>query len=64
MSDAGVGALCARSAIMGAFLNVRINVTGLTDQDAASAYLEQGRAIQEKAIAAETTILTIVDSRI
>ncbi|MCL1594692.1 MAG: glutamate formimidoyltransferase [Actinomycetia bacterium] len=64
VSDAGVGALCARSAVMGAYLNVRINVPGLTDGDAASAYLERGRAIQEKAIAAEAAILAIVDSRI
>ena len=64
VSDAGVGALCARSAVMGAYLNVRINVPGLTDGDAAGAYLERGRAIQENAIAAEAAILAIVDSRI
>ena len=32
VSDAGVGALCARSAVMGAFMNVRINTTGYDDQ--------------------------------
>ena len=32
VSDAGVGALCARSAVMGAFMNVRINASGLDDK--------------------------------
>lgn len=32
VSDAGVGALCARSAVMGAFLNVKINATGFNDK--------------------------------
>ena len=31
VSDAGVGALCARSAVMGAHLNVKINCAGLKD---------------------------------
>ena len=29
--DAGVGALCARTAVIGAFLNVKINTGGLKD---------------------------------
>ena len=32
VSDAGVGALCARSAVMGAFMNVRINASGYDDK--------------------------------
>ena len=32
VSDAGVGALCARSAVMGAFMNVRINAAGYDDK--------------------------------
>ncbi|MEN8239547.1 MAG: glutamate formimidoyltransferase [Actinomycetota bacterium] len=63
-SDAGVGALCARSAVMGAYLNVRINVPSLTDTDAASVYLERGLTMQEKAIAMEATILALVDTRL
>jgi glutamate formiminotransferase/formiminotetrahydrofolate cyclodeaminase len=63
-SDAGVGALCARSAVLGAYLNVRINVPGLTDKAAAAAYLEHGRHLQEQAIAAEAAILGTVDSHL
>jgi glutamate formiminotransferase/formiminotetrahydrofolate cyclodeaminase len=33
VSDAGVGALCARAAVMGAFMNVRINAAGYSDKD-------------------------------
>jgi glutamate formiminotransferase/formiminotetrahydrofolate cyclodeaminase len=32
-SDAGVGALCANTAVHGAALNVRINLPGLEDED-------------------------------
>ena len=63
-SDAGVGALCARSAVLGAYLNVRINVPGLTDEAAAAAYLERGRELQEQAVAAEAAILRTVDSHL
>ncbi len=64
VSDAGVGALCARSAVMGAYLNVRINVPGLADASAGESYLERGRAIQDQAIARETAILELVDQRL
>ncbi len=63
-SDAGVGALCARSAVMGAYLNVRINVPALTDEDAAATYLEQGRELQDGAISREATILALVDQHL
>ena len=63
-SDAGVGALCARSAVMGAYLNVRINVPGLTDTETAAAYLEHGRTIQAEVIVREAAILASVDNRL
>jgi len=56
-SDAGVGALCARSAVMGAYINVRINVPDLTDKEAGAAYLERGLKIQDEAIVREAAIL-------
>jgi glutamate formiminotransferase/formiminotetrahydrofolate cyclodeaminase len=64
VSDAGVGALCARSAVMGAYLNVRINVTSLTDEDAAAAYLERGRALEDAAITREAAILATVNTHL
>jgi glutamate formiminotransferase / formiminotetrahydrofolate cyclodeaminase len=64
VSDAGVGALAARSAVMGAYLNVKINASGLTDKDFAQQILAEGLRIQEEAIAAEMQILDIVNAKI
>jgi glutamate formiminotransferase/formiminotetrahydrofolate cyclodeaminase len=64
VSDAGVGALCARSAVMGAFLNVKINAAGLRDRSYADNVLAEGAEIVSKAIALETEIMAIVDRKI
>ncbi|MDE6176088.1 MAG: cyclodeaminase/cyclohydrolase family protein, partial [Paramuribaculum sp.] len=64
VSDAGVGALAARSAVLGAQLNVRINAAGLTDREKAAALCKQADAIAAEAIAAEQRILDIVNSKI
>jgi glutamate formiminotransferase/formiminotetrahydrofolate cyclodeaminase len=64
VSDAGVGALCARSAVMGAFLNVRINVASLEDKEYASRVLAEGREIEAAAIRYEEEILKIVNGKI
>jgi len=64
VSDAGVGALAARSAVMGAFLNVKINAANLDDKNFVEDILARGRQIQDKAIASEREILEIVDAKI
>jgi glutamate formiminotransferase/formiminotetrahydrofolate cyclodeaminase len=64
ISDAGVGAICARAAVMGAFLNVRINAKDLGDQGAVEDLLERGRRIQAKAIEREAKILEMVEGKI
>jgi glutamate formiminotransferase/formiminotetrahydrofolate cyclodeaminase len=64
VSDAGVGALCARSAVMGAYMNVRINATGCEDRKFVSDMLARGSEIENKAIALEKEILTIVYGKI
>jgi glutamate formiminotransferase/formiminotetrahydrofolate cyclodeaminase len=64
VSDAGVGALCARAAVMGAYLNVRINADQLADQDAARAWTERGAALQAQALEMEVEILQRVEERI
>lgn len=61
VSDAGVGALAARSAVLGAQLNVRINAAGLKDRAAADAILAEAAEIAADAIARETEILKIVN---
>ena len=64
VTDAGVGALCARSAVMGAFLNVKINASGLEDKDFVAAILKQGAEMEAKAVKMEGEILEIVNSKI
>ncbi|MDE6332527.1 MAG: cyclodeaminase/cyclohydrolase family protein, partial [Muribaculaceae bacterium] len=64
VSDAGVGALAARSAVLGAQLNVRINAAGLKDRDAADRLTSEAEAIASGAIEAEAKILQTVNSKI
>ncbi|MBX3293688.1 MAG: glutamate formimidoyltransferase [Acidobacteria bacterium] len=63
-SDAGVGALCARSAVMGAYLNVKINAAGLKDREFADDLLTRGAEIERKSIEREAEILAIVNGKI
>lgn len=64
ISDAGVGALCARSAVMGAYLNVKINAKGLSDKNFARSIVQKGKTLEEKAKKMETAILAIVRRKI
>ena len=64
VSDAGVGALAARSAVMGACLNVKINAAGLKDRAMADALVAEAMEIQAAAQKAEAEILAVVESKI
>ncbi|MBP3613747.1 MAG: glutamate formimidoyltransferase [Bacteroidaceae bacterium] len=64
VSDAGVGALAARSAVMGACLNVKINAAGLKDRETAEALVKEAEKIQQQAQKAEQEILAIVEGKI
>lgn len=64
VSDAGVGALCARSAVMGAFMNVRINASGYDDPIYVKEMVDKGNEIQQKTIAIEAEIINIVNEKI
>lgn len=64
VTDAGVGALCARSAVIGAFLNVKINVSSLKDKTFAEELLKKGTEIVSKSVKFENEILEIVYSKI
>jgi len=64
VSDAGVGALCARSAVMGAFMNVRINASGYSDKTYVDAVISRGKTVESKAIELEAEILKIVNEKI
>jgi len=62
VSDAGVGALAARSAVLGAYLNVKINAAGLKDRAKADEILAEAKCIADKAVEREGEILAIVNS--
>lgn len=64
ITDAGVGALCARSSVIGAFLNVRINASGCDDKSFVSGIISRGKEIENKAIALESDILKIINEKI
>ena len=63
VSDAGVGALCARSAVYGAYLNVKINAAGYDDKAYVEVTLARANDILHKAIAAEKEVLAIVEGK-
>ncbi len=64
ISDAGVGALCARTGVMGAFMNVKINTGDLDDKAFVDDILIRGAAIQEKALELEKEIIELVEQSI
>lgn len=64
VSDAGVGALCARAAVMGAFMNVRINASGYDDKNFVNEIIAKGKEIEKQTIALESDILQVVNAKI
>ncbi len=62
VSDAGVGALAARAAVLGAWLNVKINGGSLHDKVYLKQILEEGERIAEAANEAERDILAVVNA--
>ncbi|MBK7374078.1 MAG: glutamate formimidoyltransferase [Chitinophagaceae bacterium] len=64
VTDAGVGALCARSAVIGAYMNVRINATGYDDKAFVTDIIAKGKEIESRAIALEAEIIKLVNEKI
>ena len=64
VSDAGVGALAARAAVLGAGLNVKINAGSLKDREVADKLIAEANELIEKANAAEQEIMKIVESKL
>ncbi len=64
ISDAGVGALCARSAVWGAYLNVCINAAGIKDEAIKNRYLREAVAIKDEAIRLEAHIVDFIEKQI
>lgn len=64
VTDGGVGALAARSAVMGAHLNVKINASSLKDEAFKNDILARAAEIENKAIAEEAALIKIVNEKI
>jgi glutamate formiminotransferase/formiminotetrahydrofolate cyclodeaminase len=61
VTDAGVGVLCAKAAVTGAYLNVRINATGLEDKIFAEEMVTKAKEYVDKAITKETELMERVE---
>jgi glutamate formiminotransferase/formiminotetrahydrofolate cyclodeaminase len=64
VTDAGVAALCARTAVLGAFMNVKINASGYKDKDFVVDIIYRGNEVERKAIALEAEIIELVNGKI
>ncbi len=64
VSDAGVGALCARAAVRGAWLNVRINLPGLADRSSAGEMLTEGERLIRLSEEMEHAVLAAVEEKL
>ena len=64
VTDAGVGALCARTAVLGAGMNVRINTGDLEDKEYVAKVLSRVEELSKLANEAEKRITDVVSSKI
>lgn len=64
VSDAGVGALCARTGALGAYLNVRINCAGLDDPDFKDDVLAKAEALKASAEKQEAEVMTLTLAKV
>jgi len=64
LSDAGVGALCARTAVIGAYFNVRINAKDIKDRDYATNILSKAKEVYDRTIQLEQEMIAFIDTKI
>lgn len=64
ITDAAVGALCVRTAVYGAWLNVKVNLSGFKDQTFVEATLQEADAILAATQAKEAALLALVKQRL
>jgi glutamate formiminotransferase/formiminotetrahydrofolate cyclodeaminase len=63
LSDSAVGVLCARTAVQGAYFNVRINAKDIKDRAFADKILEKAEKIYHSAVKIEQETIALVDSK-
>ena len=64
ITDAAVAAMCARTAIFGALLNVEINLSGLSDAEYVSAMRMEAVSLRAQAEDTERKVLDYVNSQL
>jgi glutamate formiminotransferase/formiminotetrahydrofolate cyclodeaminase len=64
VTGAGVAALCAQTAVLGAFMNVRVNASGYNNRTYIQVILNEGEALQQMAIDRKAEIIEIVNNKI
>lgn len=63
LSDAGVGVLCARTAVLGAYFNVRINAKDIKDRTFAEDIISRATTIFEATTKIEADTIALIDSK-
>jgi len=63
VSDAGVGALCARAAVYGGWMNVKINTASLADKTLAAEFLKKAEDIAKQTDEMERRIVKLVEGK-
>lgn len=64
VTDAGVGALCVRSAVIGAYLNVKVNAAGFRDTEFLEGILKEAEELVARANAREEKLIGMVSLKI
>jgi glutamate formiminotransferase/formiminotetrahydrofolate cyclodeaminase len=64
VTDAGVAGLCAKAGIHGAYLNVKVNLSGINDKEFTENLINKANDILEKSRILENELLSIVESKI
>ncbi len=57
VTDACVAAMCARTAVLGALMNVRINLTSITDETYVARMEAEAKELERKALETEQTVM-------
>ncbi len=63
LSDAAVGILCARTAVFGAYFNVRINAKDIKDKEFTKDILAKAKKIYNSTIQKEKDVIDYIDSK-
>ena len=64
LSDGGVGVLCAKTAVTGAYFNVKINAKDIKDREFAEDILVKAESIYQKTCSLELKMMEIINKKL